>query len=445
MARQDPTPEKPLKIAIVGSGISGLSAAWLLNQHHDITLYEQDERLGGHSNTVIADTVDGPLPIDTGFIVFNPPAYPNLVALFDLLGVDTENSNMSFSVSLNDGALEYCGSGLGGLFAQRKNIASPKFLRMLVDLLRFYSGSRDWTNFPEDMTLAEFLEDKRYSSSFIHHHMLPMAAAIWSSPLDTVMDFPVKSFARFFNNHGLFNITDRPQWKTVSGGSVEYVTKIIQTFADKILPGRKVINIDRTKENVRIKDSSGETRHFDHVIMAGHPPDILDALSAPSDAERTLLGAINYQNNEAVLHTDPSFMPNLKSVWSSWNYLGSHGGPRGDGLGLTYWMNLLQNLPGETEYFVTLNPAKEIDPAKIVSRHSYAHPVFNLEAMHAQPKIWDIQGENRTWYCGAWMGYGFHEDGIQAGLAVAEHLGGIKRPWSTKPEDDRVHYAQVAL
>ena len=422
-------------IAVIGSGISGLSCAWLLSKHHHVTLFEKDDRFGGHSNTVTVSSVGGEVPVDTGFIVFNERTYPNLTAFLQHLDVDTCATDMSFAVSLNSGKTEYAGSDLNGLFAQRLNFLKPGFWRMLVDIMRFYKASPEWrATLSPSTTLRELLSTCRFSQKFIDGHLVPMGAAIWSTPADKMLDYPALAFLRFCQNHGLLQISDRPQWRTVKGGSREYVRKIIRELGDQAVCNRYVRKVKRYPDKVVVIDFQGEEQTFDYAVMACHADTTLSLLNEPDELEQLLLGAFGFQRNIAVLHSDSRFMPGNKRAWASWNYLGTG---REQGPSVTYWMNRLQHLQGQ-ELFVTLNPGFEIDHSMIHGSFLYDHPVFTREAMEAQQQLWELQGRNRTWYCGAWFGYGFHEDGLQSGLMVAEALGGQKRPWSVKGESDRL-------
>jgi predicted NAD/FAD-binding protein len=432
--------DKRLKIAIVGTGIAGLSAAWLLNKHHDITVYEQNDYVGGHSNTVDIDIDGKAIPVDTGFIVYNPVNYPNLVALFEHLDVPTKNSDMSFAASLNDGALEYSGTNLKGLFAQPYNVLRPRFIRMIRDILRFYKQAPGLVGDASlrDMPLRDFLNKHNYSQSFIYDHLMPMGAAIWSSSAQQMLDFPTLAFLRFFQNHGLIQLKDRPEWRTVDGGSREYVKRLSESFTDRIRTKQAITRIDRSGTQHTVTTADGQSEHYDHVVMACHSDEALRLLAEPNEAERQVLGSIKYQANTAVLHTDTKLMPDRKSAWASWNYLGTGSDPDQQLLCITYYMNLLQDLPTSTPVLLTLNPCKDIDPSKILRTFEYDHPLFNVAALQSQPKLWGLQGKQNTWFCGAYFGSGFHEDGIQAGLAVAEKLAGIKRPWTVAEPSSRV-------
>ena len=424
-----------LDVAVVGSGISGLACAWLLAQRHQVTLYEREPRLGGHTNTIEVETPSGALPVDTGFIVYNEATYPNLVALFAHLGVATQASEMSFAVSLDDGRLEYGGNNLSTLFAQRANLLRPRFLLMLRDLLRFYREAPGKLASLEHLSLGDFLERDGYGRAFRDDHLLPMAAAIWSAPRRTLLDFPASSFVRFCENHGLLRVTDRPIWRTVTGGSRRYIDPLTAPFLSRIRLATPVRRIERDAFGVALHDATGAVARHDHVVLATHADTALAMLDSPSEKERALLGAFRYSRNRAVLHRDASLMPRRRKVWSSWNFCGRSGGDA-NSLCVTYWMNRLQNLPTSQDHFVTLNPTRE--PRDALYETSYEHPIFDLGALGAQRALWSLQGVGNVWFAGAHFGAGFHEDGLQAGLAVAEALGGVRRPWQVADESGRI-------
>jgi predicted NAD/FAD-binding protein len=426
---------RPLRIAVVGSGISGLSAAWLLSTRHDVSLFEVNDRLGGHSNTRQAHGV----PVDTGFIVYNEVTYPNLTALFRHIGVPTKPSEMSFAVSLDGGRLEYSGTGLGGLLAQPANMARPRFWRMLGELLRFYREAPYDVSRVGEASLAEYLDAKGYGNAFRDDHLYPMAAAIWSTPAAEVGNYPAAAFIRFCENHGLLKLAGRPAWRTVHGGSREYVRRLIGRFSGQTFLGQGIRSIARDAEGVRLTDAEGVARSFDHIVIATHADQALRLLADAGEDERRVLGSFGYSRNEAVLHSDASLMPRRRRAWSSWNYLADTRGETRR-LSVTYWMNRLQSLPGDLPLFVTLNPAAEPETGKVLHREIYEHPVFDGAAMRAQRQIWSLQGVHNTWFCGAYFGAGFHEDGLQAGLAVAEALGGVRRPWIVEDESGRIYW-----
>jgi predicted NAD/FAD-binding protein len=432
--------DKKLDIAVVGTGISGMAAAWLLSQRHRVTVFESASRLGGHTNTVDVASGNGSQPVDTGFIVFNEATYPNLTALFAHLGVATQASEMSFAVSLDAGRLEYAGTDLNGLFAQRRNLIRPRFLLMLRDLLRFYREAPGKLEAMATLSLGAFLDQEGYGRAFRDDHLLPMAAAIWSAPSKTLLDFPAISFVRFCENHGLLRITDRPIWRTVAGGSRSYMAPLTAPYRDRIHLDHGIVAVQREVDGVTLRDRQGMASRFDHVVIATHADQALRMLDAPSDQQREVLGAFRYSQNRAVLHRDPRLMPKRKNVWASWNYLGRSGRDVDD-VCVTYWMNRLQNLPGPTPYFVTLNPT--LDPAGVLREETYTHPIFDLGALAAQKRLWSLQGQDNIWFCGAHFGAGFHEDGLQAGLAVAEALGGVRRPWTVAEESGRIMLAPL--
>jgi hypothetical protein len=431
----------PLRIAVIGTGISGMSAAWLLSQRHDVTVYERAERIGGHSHTVDVANGRSTTPVDTGFIVYNETTYPNLVALLAHFQVPTERSDMSFAVSLDRGRLEYSGNNLGGLFAQKRNIFSPRFWSMLTDIQRFYrEAPTDVTALDElHTTLGDYLDMRSYSRAFRDDHLLPMAGAIWSAPPDTMLRYPAASFIRFHDNHGLLRISNRPQWRTVSGGSRSYVERLTASYLDRIELGIGVKRICRCDDRVSVHDAAGRIEAFDHVVIAAHADEALGLLEDATAEERALLGAFRYSQNLAILHRDASLMPKRRAVWSSWNYIGPPAGAEAaNGCTVTYWMNRLQNIAAPESLFVTLNPQRAPDPGTVLQTQTYDHPIFDAAAIRAQRRLWSLQGRQNTWFCGSYFGAGFHEDGLQSGLAAAEALGGVRRPWKVENESGRI-------
>jgi predicted NAD/FAD-binding protein len=423
---------RKLEVAVVGSGISGLSAAWLLSKRHRVTLYEADSRLGGHSNTVDV----GGVAVDTGFIVYNEATYPNFSALLDHLDVATKSTNMTFAVSLDDGRFEYSGTGVTGLFAQPRNIVSPRFWKMLRDLVRFY---REAPNAPDDlgdMSLDAYLNASGYGTAFREDHLYPMAAAIWSTPAAEIGDYPVRALVRFCQNHGLLQLVNRPLWRTLVGGSRAYVQKLAAAIPE-IVKSTPILAVRRHPDGVEAISAGGAARRFDQIVLATHADQALKMLDDPSPEEKHLLGAFRYSTNKAVLHSDVTLMPSRRRVWSSWNYLSSGRGNSKE-LAVSYWMNRLQGLPDAKPMFVSLNAHRRIREDSVLYAADYTHPVFDAKALDAQRGIWSLQGQQNTWFCGAHFGAGFHEDGLQAGLAVAEVLGGCRRPWSVANESDRI-------
>lgn len=431
---------KPRHIAVVGSGISGLSAAWLLSHGHRVTLIEADARPGGHSNTVDCEVDGVDVAVDTGFIVYNPPAYPNLTALFRHLEVPTAQSNMSFSVSMGNGAYEYAGSGLAQVVGQAGNLLSLGHWRMIRDIPRFFKTTlAKLPSLSDDLTIAQFLKAEGYSDYFLERHLLPMAGAIWSAAPGDMRDYPAKAFLKFFNNHGLLKITNRPLWRTVKGGSREYVSRLIRSGTFETRLRTPVAAIRRHADGVTIRAVNGEEQGYDDVVIATHADQALSMLADASGEERQLLSCFRYSRNRAILHRDQGLMPKRRRLWSSWNYLSELPPYSATTSAVTYWMNKLQPLPVEAPLFVSLNPLEEPRMEKVLAEFDYAHPIFDPAAMAAQKELWKIQGTRHTWFCGAYWGSGFHEDGIQAGLAAAEGLGGVRRPWSVQDESGRIH------
>ncbi|MFN0263617.1 NAD(P)/FAD-dependent oxidoreductase [Tepidamorphus sp. 3E244] len=430
---------RPLKIAVIGSGISGLSAAWLLSKTHNVTLYETDDRLGGHANTTHVDMPDGTVAVDTGFIVYNELTYPNLTALFAHLDVPTQASSMGFSFSSDAGAYEYSGTGANGFFGQRRNLLKKRHWRMLSDIKRFFeTATTRVTAYDPQISLGAFLATEGYSTTFIDEHIVPMGAAIWSTPAQRMLDFPARAFVDFYDNHRLLQFNDQPVWRTVRGGSREYVQRICDDGDFEIVQGVGARAIRRTDTAALVEDARGAVRPFDQVVIATQADQALGLLDAPADEEARLLGAFAYQENLAILHSDRRLMPKRRRIWSAWNFLKSGAQGRSE-LCLTYWMNELQSLDTRWPVLVTLNPYDEVHPKAEHGRFAYRHAVFDNAALTAQKDLWSLQGQKRTWFCGSYFGYGFHEDGLQAGLAVAEAIGGVRRPWYVDNESGRIH------
>lgn len=420
-----------MKIAVVGSGIAGLSAAWLLRKTHEVTVFEADTRPGGHSNTVDV-TLDGiTAPVDTGFLVHNDRTYPNLIALFRLLNLHTTASDMSFSVKLPHLNLEWAGASLATLFVQKRNLLRPGFWRMIRDILDF---NRRATTLLADvrgksLTLGELLAYEGYSREFRDWYLLPMGAAIWSSPMDDMAAFPAETFIQFCLNHGLLQISDRPQWKTIIGGSREYVQRLCDDIGDVRL-GQPVRAVTRDGDGVLVV-TDAETLRFDRVILATHSDQALRLLQDADADEHALLAAVRYQPNTAYLHTDASLMPARRAAWSAWNY---YAGVAQDGafpVAVSYWINQLQPLPFRQDVMVTLNPPTPPAADKILRVIEYAHPLLDQAAYAAQQRLPELQGRRHVYFCGAWAGYGFHEDGLKAGMAVARLLG-ARIPWDSE-------------
>lgn len=414
------------RIAIIGSGIAGLGAAWLLADQYDITVFEAEQRVGGHTHTVM----HGSQPVDTGFIVLNDRNYPRLQAFLAALGVSTQPSDMSFGVSIGDGAIEWAGDGLSGLYAQRRLTVSRAHWRMLADVLRFNRQAKRLlvNGAIPGIPLGDFLDTNNYSTTFRARYLLPMAAAIWSTPTQDMLDFPLPSFLHFFDNHGLLDLANRPQWRTVTGGSHSYIDAVLERLGDRVRTGCGVNTMTRDDHGVTLQLADGDTQTFDQVICATHADTTKQLLSDADTRERRLLGAFRFQPNRAVLHSDPALMPKRRSVWSSWNYLADRAELSDQRVSVTYWMNRLQQIEGARDYFVSLNPLIEPDSDTVIRELSYDHPMFDTAAIEAQQALSSIQGLRRTWYCGAWCGHGFHEDGLAAAQRVANALG-VKAPW----------------
>ena len=417
------------RIAVIGAGVSGLTAAWLLSRRFQVTLFEANNYLGGHTNTVDV-TVDGiTAPVDTGFLVFNDRTYPNLVAMFRHLGIAHASSDMSFSVRVDEERLEWAGSNLATVFAQKRNLIKPEFWRMLKEILRFNRESNRAlsSGAGRDVSLGEFLDEHGYGRAFRDWYLLPMSGAIWSCPTRQMLEYPADTFFRFCHNHGLLRISDRPVWKTVSGGGREYVKKLVSGLDDVRLQS-PVASVTRSANGVRVAGVNGDSEEFASAVFACHSDQALKLLGDASAQERALLSGIRYQPNCAVLHTDTSLLPRSKDAWAAWNYVAGTSSADGRPVSVSYLINRLQPVPFSRPVLVTLNPTHEPRSATVLARFQYAHPVFDGVAIQAQRNLAQIQGKNKTWFCGAWTGYGFHEDGLRSALSVANAMG-ITAPW----------------
>lgn len=416
------------KIAIVGAGIAGLSAAWLLNDRYRVTLFEAGNYFGGHSNTVDVNLQGLTAPVDTGFLVHNDLTYPNLVALFKQLNVAVHESDMSFGVSIQSPDIEWAGTNLSSVFAQPSNLLKPRFLGMLRDILRFNANAENYLVRAQasPLTLGELLTQENFGQAMSDWYLLPMAAAIWSASVKNIKLFPAASFLAFCLNHRLLQVNNRPPWKTVLGGSRQYVQALLFTIEDKRL-ATPVHQVTRTTQGVELRSARGLER-FDAVIFACHAPDALALLDA-NETERQVLGGFRYQTNEAILHTDPSLLPRRKKVWSAWNYLASEGQGGDRPVAVSYLINKLQPLPFSEPVVVTLNPLHEPSEAKLIRRFHYEHPVLDAEAVQSQKLLPSIQGLDRAWFCGAWAGFGFHEDGLKSALRVVRDFG-VQPAWN---------------
>ena len=438
-----------MHVAIVGSGAAGLAAAWLLAKRHRVTLIEKDTRLGGHAHTATltpgavaqsgtAFQLDKELKIDTGFIVYNEPSYPNLTHWFKAMGVSTDASDMSFAVSRDNGGFEYAGGPALGLLAQPGLPLKPRFWRMLIDLLRFYRTAP--VQIPEDstQTLGAYLQEHGYNREFIQDHLLPFGAAIWSTPKHKILDYPAAAFIRFCSNHGLLQISNRPQWRTVARGSEQYVAAVEKAIGhDSVLTDFDVVRITRHADGVTIDDHNGRQVNADHVVIAAHADQALACIEDPTAQESSLLSAFGYESNLAILHTDIDYLPKRRRAWCSWNYV-ERSSDDASQVSVSYWMNRLQNIAGDTNYILTLNPSEKPAADKIIREQMYQHPVFTPETWQAQQSLWSLQGQHNTWFCGSYFGSGFHEDAVQSGLAVAEQLGGLARPWHLDNPSPRI-------
>ena len=415
-----------MRIAVVGSGISGLSAAWLLSRRHQVTLFEAENRLGGHTHTVDV-TLDGQtFPVDTGFLVFNHRTYPELTRLFDTLGVETVASDMSFSVRLDQPDLEWAGTSLGTVFGQRANLARPDFWRMLRDILRFNREAVREPALASSMALGDYLRSRGYGKPFIEWYLLPMAAAIWSCPASQMLEFPLSSFVTFCRNHGLLQVTNRPQWRTVRDGGREYVNRLAAGIGEIHL-GQPVESLRPRGGKIELVSGS-VSGIYDQVVLASHSDQSRTILAAHYPAQARLLRQMPYQPNRAVLHSDASVLPRRRNLWAAWNYQSGHGALSERPVAVHYLINRLQPLPTETPVIVSLNPLQELDPSRIHGEFHYSHPVFTRHAASIQRQIAVGNGRDGIWLAGAWLGYGFHEDGLASALRVARKLDAAA-PW----------------
>lgn len=419
-----------MRIAVVGSGAAGLAAAWTLSFDHEVVLYEAADRPGGHCNTVDVDTVDGPVAVDTGFIVFNNVNYPNLVRLFDHLGVAVDNSDMSFGVSVDRGRVEWSGDNVRAVFSQRRNLLRPRFLRMVADILRFNRCAVPDLEAGRlsGLSLGDYLARGRYGPGFHQWYLLPMGAAIWSTSLAGMLEFPAETFVRFFSNHALLTVDGQHQWRTVRHRSRDYVNRMVAQISGAVRTGCPVSAVVPEAGGPVVVDATGQRDRFDHVVIAAHGDQALAMLAQPTPEQHDILGAFAYSRNRAILHSDDSLMPKRRAVWSSWNYLKECDSAETNLVTLTYWMNRLQNIDPRVPLFVSLNPVTLPREDKVHTTIDYEHPLFTARAIAAQGLLPDIQGQNNLWFCGSYSGYGFHEDALSSGLRVAADLGS-QPPW----------------
>lgn len=416
-----------MRVAVIGAGIAGMSCAWALSKQHDVVLFEKQSQIGGHSRTIDVSVDNRSIPVDTGFIVFNRPNYPNLLALFEHFKVPFVKSSMSFGVSLNAGAFEYGSGGVKGFLGQLSNCFRPRFWKMFRDILRFNRSAKDVAD--ERMTLGELLDEMNMCGDFRTRYLLPMAASIWSTPREKMLDYPAKTFLNFFENHGLLTLFDQPQWYTVNGGSREYVKRLMSDFEGEVRLSAEIKAVVRNENSVSIQFADNRKEEFDSIVFACHADQTKALIEDLAPLEKEILEHFKFQTNRVFTHQDTAFMPTRKQCWSSWVYLESGGA--GEGVSLSYWMNNLQPLAVPDPVVVTLNPDKQPAQDAVFDSWQTEHPLFDRAAVDAQTKLDALQGKNGTYYCGAWTGYGFHEDGLRSGLDVAEKLG-ARIPWRTQ-------------
>ncbi len=409
-----------MKIAVIGSGISGLSAAYYLSKKYYVDLYEKEDHFGGHSHTIDIKINNEIIPVDVGFIVFNELTYPNLISFFNEIKIEYEKSNMSFSVSVKDTDIEYSGSGFKGIFSNKKNLLNFQFLKMIYEIINFYKKvSNEVANKNKNLTLGEYLSKNNLSNYFINYHIIPMVSSIWSMPYGKAKEMPFKLFVEFFSNHGLFKFKNRPQWFTVKNRSRSYVNRVLKNISGEIYKNYEVKKVIRKNNNIRIMmDSDKEFLEYDHVVMACHADQTLKLIE-PSIKENDLLKNFKYNENQAYLHYDENLMPRNRSAWASWNAISNTDASE---TCVTYWLNKLQNLQTQTNYFLTLNPISKINKDKIIKTIKFTHPSFNLETYKLQNELKNLQGKQNTWFCGSYFGYGFHEDGLNSSLELLKLL-----------------------
>ena len=412
-----------MKIAVIGSGISGLSSAYYLSKNNEVDLFEKDDHFGGHSYTFDINEKNKKVPVDLGFIVFNKTTYPNLINFFEELKVPYEKSDMSFSVSVKDSNIEYGGTGFNSLFARKNNLFNFNFIKMIYEIISFYKSApvllkKDLKN----LTLGNYLDNSKISKYFVNYHIIPMVAAIWSMPFSKARDIPFELFLNFFNNHGLFKLKDRPQWYTVTNRSRNYVSKVLDKINGEYFKNYEIKKIIRSDDNVRIFiNTLGEYRDYDHVVLACHADQSLKLIDNPSNEEKEILNEFTYISNEAYLHTDVDLMPNKINAWSSWNSISKKDLTK---TCVTYWLNKLQNLDTNKNYFLTLNPITKIKDSKIIKKINFTHPYLNNKSFEMQNRLKDLQGKKRLWFSGSYFGYGFHEDGLKSSLEMLKQFEG---------------------
>ena len=410
-----------MKIAVIGSGISGLSAAYYLSKKHHVDLFEKEDHFGGHSNTIDIEINDKKIPVDVGFIVFNHQTYPHLINFFKEINVDIEKSDMSFSVSVENTQFEYCGKGLKGIFSNKSNLFNIEFIKMFFDILKFYKSCDKISNLNQEITLHEFLEKNKWSKSFKNYHIIPMVSAIWSMPPTEAGKMPMNFFLKFFQNHGLFKLSDRPQWYTVAQRSRTYVNKVLSQISGEHYKNYQINSIKRISSGVQVY-YGGDNEFFDYdkAVIATHADEALSLIKNPTELEKSILSKFGYKENHAVLHFDENIMPKNKKAWSSWN---SFVDPKDlNKSSLSYWLNLLQNLKIKKNVFLTLNPFKNIPEDKILKKIKFTHPYYNQSALENQKNLKNIQNRENLLFCGSYFGYGFHEDGIKSSLEMLKEF-----------------------
>ncbi len=426
------------KIAIIGGGISGLSSAWHISQTYNVTLFEKNNYLGGHANTIlVSEKQNKVVPVDVGFMVFNELCYPNLIQLFQKLGVQSHDSDMGFSVSDKIKGYEYSGSGLSGYFGQRKNLFSLRHWGQLLSIVRFYTKAQiNIKKYKTNTTLLEFLKSEKLSDFFIENHIIPMCSAIWSCDDDEMLSYPAHDFVSFFINHGLFKLKNRPKWKSVAGGSKEYVEAIKASHKFKIKLNANIIKIEKKEERFEIILDNGEKDIYDKLILASPADESKKLIESVDEQLADLLTKFKYQKNLGILHSDPDIMPISKKIWASWNYIRSN--KDSSKLSVTYWLNSIQKIDSQKNYFLTLNHDDQIQENQIHKQIYFSHPIFDLDNKNTKKEIIKRQGNNNIWVCGSYLGFGFHEDGIQSGLIVSEDILKKARPWKVKEGSNRI-------